>query len=72
MLDQETLDAIDRVAGPRGRSQLIAQAVTVYLDRLELRAAIEDTAGIMADEDYPTWPDRRAVAAWVREARAGR
>ena len=67
----ELLRAIDEVVGQRGRSRFLEQAAQEKLDRLRLIAAIDRTAGVLADIEYPRWRDRQAIARHIRRARRG-
>jgi predicted transcriptional regulator len=69
-LDDALLDAIDSVAGKRGRSRFLEEAAREKLARLELESALNATAGIAQDKDYPDWSTRQRAAEWVRRTRA--
>jgi metal-responsive CopG/Arc/MetJ family transcriptional regulator len=70
VLDEETLEAVDRIAGPRGRSKFIEEAVRSRVEQLELLAELE-VAGPLIDVDaHPEWATSEDVAAWVRSVRA--
>jgi metal-responsive CopG/Arc/MetJ family transcriptional regulator len=59
---------VDEIAGPRGRSRYVAQAVAQRVKRDRLRRAIEDTAGIMVGK--PGWMSPDEVVRWVDELRS--
>lgn len=69
VLNDAVLEAIDSVAGERGRSRFLEQAAREKLARLELESAVQATAGIAHQNDYPDWSTREATAEWVRRAR---
>ena len=69
-LDDALLEAIDAVAGKRGRSRFLEEAAREKLARLELESALNATAGIARDKDYPHWGTRQRAADWVRRTRA--
>lgn len=69
ILDDALLDAIDSVAGERGRSRFLEEAAREKLARLELEAAVQATGGIARSDDYPAWRSREHAAEWVRRAR---
>ena len=69
VIDDEVLAAIDALAGERGRSRFLEEAAREKLARVELEAAIRDSAGIAHDTDYPEWASRAEIAAWVRSTR---
>lgn len=62
------LREVDRLAGPRGRSRYVAEAVAQRVKRDRLRLAIRETAGIMVGK--PGWMSPDAVARWVDELRS--
>ena len=59
---------MDELAGPRGRSRYVAEAVAEKVRRDELGAAIRETAGGMAGKPGRMTPVE--VAAWVEELRS--
>ncbi len=67
LLPAELVTAVDELAGPRGRSRYVAEALEARVRRDRLRAAIEETAG--AWKDHPLFPTSEAVVEWVREGR---
>ena len=67
MLPQELVAAIDEVAGPRGRSQYVAEVLARQIRRDQWYAAAKATAG--AWKDHPLFPTDESVVAWVREGR---
>ncbi|MBA3372341.1 MAG: ribbon-helix-helix domain-containing protein [Actinomycetota bacterium] len=69
VLDDGLLEAIDSVAGERGRSRFLEQAAREKLARLELEAAVQATAGTVQQNDYPDWSTRERAAEWVRHTR---
>jgi hypothetical protein len=66
-LPTSLLDQVDRLAGPRGRSRYVAEAVAQRVRRDELGAAIRETAGAMVGK--PGWMSPDAVTRWVDELR---
>jgi metal-responsive CopG/Arc/MetJ family transcriptional regulator len=67
-LPRQLLREVDEVAGPRGRSRYVAEAVAQRLRRDRLLRAIEGTAGVLAGGGTPM--SRDAVSRWVGELRA--
>jgi metal-responsive CopG/Arc/MetJ family transcriptional regulator len=67
-LPQDLLAEVDEIAGPRGRSRYVAEAVAQRVKRDRLRRAIEDTAGIMVGK--PGWMSPDDVVRWVDELRS--
>jgi metal-responsive CopG/Arc/MetJ family transcriptional regulator len=70
LLPQELVEAVDEVAGPRGRSRYVARAVERQLRRDRQVDAFEATFGTLTASDYPQWSTPEAVVSWVRERRA--
>ncbi len=70
LLPEALVEEVDRVAGPRGRSRYIAEAVQARLKRDRLRAVVERTAGAWSAVDYPEWDTPEKVVEWVRARRA--
>jgi hypothetical protein len=68
LLPEDVVAALDRVAGPRGRSRYVADAVRDRLRRDERLAAAREAAG--AWRDHPLFPTSEAVADWVHLGRA--
>jgi hypothetical protein len=68
LLPEELVAGIDEVAGPRGRSRYVADAVARQLRRDRLMIAARETAG--AWRDHPLFPTDEAVVEWVRAGRA--
>jgi predicted transcriptional regulator len=70
VVSRDLLDAIDRAAGRRRRSEFIAEALREKLTRLVQRQAFNAATGILADADYPEWETPEKTSAWVRSLRA--
>jgi len=66
-LPVELLREVDELAGPRGRSRYVAEAVAQRVKRDRLGKAIRDTAGIMVGK--PGWMSPDEVLQWVRDLR---
>lgn len=69
VMADDVLDAIDAVAGERGRSRFLEEAAREKLARIALEKAIDATFGIARGPAYRHWRDRRTTAAWVRRMR---
>jgi metal-responsive CopG/Arc/MetJ family transcriptional regulator len=68
-LPEELLREVDEIAGPRGRSRYVADAVARRLRQDKLRRAIEQSAGaLVVDGSSPM--TRAEVLAWVRHLRS--
>lgn len=62
-LPKHLLAEVDALAGPRGRSRYVAEAVAARVKRDKLGKAIRETAGIMVGK--PGWMSPDEVVAWV-------
>ncbi len=67
-LPEDLLREVDAMAGPRGRSRYVAEAVAQRVRRDKLGQAIRDSAGILAGS--PDAMTRRQVSAWVARLRS--
>ncbi|HEY8238254.1 MAG TPA: hypothetical protein VIF63_02365 [Candidatus Limnocylindrales bacterium] len=67
LLPVDVVEGLDRVAGPRGRSRYVAEAVRERIRRDERMAAIRAAAGIW--RDHPEFPTDDSVVDWVRRLR---
>ena len=67
-LPQDLLEKVDEIAGPRGRSRYVAEAVAQRVKRDRLGKAIRETAGIMVGK--PGWMSPDEVIRWVDELRS--
>lgn len=67
-LPASLLADVDRLAGPRGRSRYVAEAVAQRVRRDALGAAIRETAGAMVGRQGWMSPD--AVTRWIDELRS--
>ncbi len=66
-LPADLLDQVDRLAGQRGRSRYVAEAVAQRVRRDALGAAIRETAGAMRGQPGAMTPTE--VVAFVDELR---
>ena len=62
-LPRDLMAEVDALAGPRGRSRYVAEAVAQRVKRDKLGKAIRETAGIMVGK--PGWMSPDEVVAWV-------
>lgn len=67
-LPADLLDEVDELAGPRGRSRYVAEAVKQRVRRDRLGQAIRETAGAMRGR--PGWMGPDAVVDWIDELRS--
>ena len=66
-LPEELMAEVDDLAGPRGRSRYVAEAVEQRVRRDKLGKAIRETAGAMVGKPGSMSPDE--VVAWVDRLR---
>jgi metal-responsive CopG/Arc/MetJ family transcriptional regulator len=62
-LPKDLMDEVDELAGPRGRSRYVAEAVAQRVKRDKLGKAIRDTAGILVGTPYQM--NRDQVTEWI-------
>jgi metal-responsive CopG/Arc/MetJ family transcriptional regulator len=62
-LPEGLMAEVDKLAGPRGRSRYVAEAVAQRVKRDKLGKAIRETAGIMVGS--PGWMSPDEVVRWV-------
>jgi metal-responsive CopG/Arc/MetJ family transcriptional regulator len=67
-LPEHLLREVDAIAGPRGRSRYVAEAVEQRLRRDRLRLAVEQSAGVF--RATPHAMSREQVSQWVDEIRS--
>jgi metal-responsive CopG/Arc/MetJ family transcriptional regulator len=66
-LPEELLREVDELAGPRGRSQFVADAVAYKVKRERLRKALDATRGALIGTPSYMGPDE--AYRWVRSMR---
>jgi hypothetical protein len=67
-LPAELLDEVDQIAGPRGRSRYVAEAVAQRVRRDRLGRAIRETAGAMRGR--PGWMSPDETVEWIDHLRS--
>ncbi len=68
-LPSDLVGEIDQVAGPRQRSEFIAEAAREKLKRLRLQRAAASVGGSLEQVDIPGWETSESTSAWVRATR---
>ena len=68
-LPEEMIQEIDEMAGPRGRSAYVAEAVRARLKRDRMRKVFDETYG--AASGHSQWQDADEAYRWVRSLRDG-
>jgi metal-responsive CopG/Arc/MetJ family transcriptional regulator len=67
-LPKDLMREVDQLAGPRGRSRYVAEAVAQRVKRDRLANAIRMSFGALRGTPHEMTPDQ--VLAWVREQRS--
>jgi metal-responsive CopG/Arc/MetJ family transcriptional regulator len=66
-LPEDLLREVDALAGPRGRSQFVADAVSAKVKRERLRRALDETRGALVGRPGYMGPDE--AYRWIRSMR---
>ena len=66
-LPEALLRQVDEIAGPRGRSQYVADAIAKQVRRDRLLKVLDETAGSMVGR--PGWMSNEEMVAYMRELR---
>ena len=69
VIPDEILKDIDELAGKRGRSRFITEAVEVRARKEKLLKVLHTTAGTLDMSKHPEWETTEGVARWIRELR---
>ena len=69
VLPDDVLEGVDKLVGPRGRSQFVAEATEELLQRKRLMKALEDLKDAPKDFGPPEWDTPEGTSAWVRSLR---
>jgi hypothetical protein len=70
IVPKELIEEVDRLVGPRRRSEFIASAVDEKVRREKVLQAVREAVKLPADRDIPGWETPEAVSKWVRDIRA--
>jgi hypothetical protein len=68
-MSRETIEAIDRVVGRRGRSRFMADAAEEKLRRMLVLEAADRVAGSVSEDEAPWWKTPDDILAWARAQR---
>lgn len=68
-IPEALLAEVDRLAGPRGRSAFVSEAIEARVKRERLRLALDRSRGIYVGTPFQMTSDE--VYRWVREQREG-
>ena len=66
---KELIEEIDRLVGPRRRSEFITDAAAEKLKREKLLRLTREVMKLPPEEDVPGWETSEAVSKWVRDQR---
>ena len=69
LMPRETVEAIDRVVGRRGRSRFLADAAEEKLRRIRSLQAFERVAGSISEDEAPWWRTPEDILEWARDQR---
>jgi len=69
IMPEDLVADVDRLVGPRHRSEFVANAVEEKLSRERLRRAAMKLGGSLADKNIPGWESTESAAEWVRSLR---
>jgi hypothetical protein len=67
VLPAELLQAIDEVAGPRGRSGYVKEVLSRHIERERWYGAMKASAGTW--REHPLFPNEKSVVEWVEAGR---
>lgn len=69
LVPRDVVEAVDRVAGRRKRSEFVTEALREKLTRELQKEALAATAGALAGADYPAWSTPEKTSEWVHAMR---
>lgn len=69
VIPKELVEEVDRLVGPRRRSEFFVDAATEKMARLKLREVARKLGGSLADKENPGWETSESAAEWVRSLR---
>jgi predicted transcriptional regulator len=69
VISKELVEEVDRLVGPRRRSEFIAEAVAEKLAHERLLQAALKVGGSLANVDIPGWETPESTIEWVRALR---
>ncbi|HET7036731.1 MAG TPA: ribbon-helix-helix domain-containing protein [Thermomicrobiaceae bacterium] len=70
VLPKELVEEVDRLVGPRHRSEFLAEAIAEKLRHERLMHVARRVAGSLADVAIPGWETPESTVEWVRRRRA--
>jgi metal-responsive CopG/Arc/MetJ family transcriptional regulator len=69
VIPDQMVEEIDRLVGPRQRSQFFVEAVREKLDHIRLAEATEAILGSLSATDVPEWATAESARDWVHVSR---
>jgi hypothetical protein len=66
---KELIEEVDRIVGPRRRSEFITDAVTEKLKREKLLRLTREVSKLPPAESIPEWDTPESTAKWLRDGR---
>lgn len=69
VIPRDLLEEVDKLVGPRHRSEFLTEAVAEKVARLKLRRAARKLGGSLEHTDIPGWETSESAAEWVRSLR---
>lgn len=66
---KKLIEEIDRLVGPRRRSEFLTEAAAEKLQREKLLQATRDAAKLPPVDDVPGWATPEQVSQWVHDLR---
>jgi hypothetical protein len=70
LMPRETVEAIDRVVGRRGRSRFLSDAAEEKLRRMRSLEAADRVAGSISEDEAPWWRTPDDILEWARALRS--
>jgi metal-responsive CopG/Arc/MetJ family transcriptional regulator len=67
---KELIEEVDRIVGPRRRSEFITDAVAEKLKREKLLRLTREVMKLPSAEVIPEWATPESTAKWLRDGRA--
>jgi hypothetical protein len=67
---KELIEEVDKLVGPRRRSEFLTKAVTKELQREKLLRLTHEVMKLPPDGGIPEWDTPESTARWIREGRA--
>ena len=68
-LPKDILEAIDKLAGKRGRSKFMKEAAEEKIAREKFLKALKESAGAWKDENHPELSSMKDIHRYVRKIR---